>query len=401
MALPPIVGLEIGTHRIVALVGEQDAEGRVTIVGMGTTPTTGVRKGEIVSLGNVRFGIAECIRQAEASADAKIHEVYLGVTGAHLRTCRHRGMAPVRGHNRTVAREDIEEVLESAESVNLADSQEVLHTICRQFALDDQEGILNPEGMRGAQLAVDVLVVHGARNRLENAANAVRGLSLKVVDTAFTGICAAMAVLTPEQRRAGVILIDLGAGTTDYLAYVDNKIELAGTLALGGDHLTNDVALAFQISSKSAEALKCTQGSALMTLAGGAKRAQVPADVPGFAAREVSLKALHCVLNARADEILRCVYAQMEAAGLLSHIGAGVVITGGGACLNGMPELVQHVFGLPCGIGLPVHVEGLRDAPSPTTFASAAGLVCYGFKAHEQSSLFSPLRNWFRGVLGR
>lgn len=401
MALPPIVALEIGTSRTVALVGERDDQARVTIVGAGMYPSTGVRKGEIVNIDNARVGIVEAIRQAEASADAKIHEVFIGVTGAHLKTLKHRGMIPVRGHNRTVTREDVEEVFEVAGSVNLSDNQEILHTVCRHFSLDDQAGVVNPEGMRGAQLAVDVLIVHGARNRLDNIAGAVRAESLKVADTAFSGFCSALAVLTPEQRDSGVVLIDLGGGTTDYLAYVNNVLEAAGTLALGGDHLTNDVALAFNIPIKRAEMLKREEGSACIEPEAATRRLTLPGDMTGFAERQVSLKALQTVLNARADEILRCVRAELDAAGVLPHIGAGVVLTGGGACLRGIPDLAQRVFGLPCATGAPVNVDGLSGQPQLASFASCAGLVLYGYKAYAQTSLLAPFKNWVKGVLGR
>lgn len=399
--MPPIAALEIGTTRTVVLVGELGEDDQVSIVGSGFCPTTGVRKGEIVNIENVRYSVAEAVKRAEKSAEASIHDVFVGVSGAHLGTLKNRGMVPVRGHNRIVSREDIDEAIEVAGHANLPESQELLHTVCRDFSLDDQSGIVEPEGMRGAQLAVDVLIIHGERNRLANAANVARGLSLKVCDTAFSGLCAGLSTLSPEQRRGGVVLLDIGGGTTDYLAYVDNKLEAAGTLGLGGDHLNNDVALAFNIPIKVAEEIKRTEGSACVETGAGPRRISVPGGMVGFPGCSLSRRALQTVLNARVDEIFRCVRSQLDICGILPHIGSGVVLTGGGAYLSLVCDLAQQVFGMPCMIGEPVNLSGLEGQRQPASLASAAGLVLYGFRAYEETSLLAPIKNWFKGMLGR
>lgn len=401
MALPPIVAIEIGTTRTVVMVGETNENDRVRILGAGIAASTGVRKSEVINLANARRGVVEAVRRAEDAADVDIREVLLGFSGGQIKATAHEGRAPVRGRNRVVAREDVDEVMDLAHSVNLPEDRVILHTICQNFTLDDQPNIVRPEGMQGATLKVDALVVHTARNRLDNAVNVLKALPLRVSDVAFSGLTAALAVLSPEQKRSGVLSIDMGGGTTKYVVYAGGVLAAAGTLAIGGDHVTNDIALAFNIPLAAAERLKREEGSARLGGDSDRGRIKVPSSV-GFAERSLNPKSLRTVINARVDEILRCVRAEVNRRGLLHHISAGVRLSGGGARLHGTAELAEHVFGLPAGIAAPENVDGLEDRyGDPVELASAAGLVLYGFKTYRETGLLAPLRDWFKGVLGR
>ncbi len=400
MAIPPIAALEIGTTRTVMCVGETNESGRVKITGVGTYPTIGVRKGQVVDLSQARVGVESAAKQAEKQADVSIWQVLLATSGGHIQAGVNPGMVTIRSNDHVVSREDIEEVTENAKEVQVEADRQVLHTITQAFTVDDQPGIVKPEGMRCKVLTLNVMAVHGLKNRIDNAVNAAKSAQLDVSDVAFSGVCAALAVLTPEQKRNGVVLIDLGGGTTNYIAYCNNVISAVGCVAVGGDHVTNDIALAFNIPLNRAEEVKRAEGCAVIDAESGGRRVVLPADV-GFEERVLSCKALHTVINARMDETFRVLRSRLDEAGVLPHLGGGVVLTGGGAYLRKATDLAQRVFGLPCRIGLPVNVDGLEKAEQPAALSTAAGLALYGRMTYEDRGLFSPVKNIFKGWFGR
>ena len=254
--------------------------------------------------------------------------------------------------------------------------------------------------MRCKMLSLNVMAVHGVKSRIENAVNVAKSAGLEVVDVAFSGVCAALAALTVEQKRNGVVLIDLGGGTTNYVAYSNDVVVALGSVAVGGDHVTNDIALAFNIPQNSAEELKRTEGSALIDAESGTERITLKTAV-GFEERTLSCKALHTVINARMDETLRVVRARLHEAGVLPHVGGGVVLTGGGAYLRRVTELAQRVFGAPCRIGVPVNVDGLEQEDQPAALCTAAGLALYGHMTYEDRGVLAPVKNIFRGLFRR
>ncbi|MDX9866939.1 MAG: cell division protein FtsA [Kiritimatiellia bacterium] len=400
MAIPPIAALEIGTSRTVLCVGESDDSGRVKITGVGTYPTTGVRKGQVFDLSQARVGVELAAKQAEKQADVSIWQVLLATSGGHIRAAVNPGMVPIRSGDRVVTQEDVDEVTENAQTIQLDADRQVLHTINQSFTVDDQPGIAKPVGLRGKILTLNVMAVHGLRNHIENAVGVAKSAQLEVTDVAFSGICAGLAVLTPEQRRNGVALIDLGGGTTNYLAYGNGMISALGCVAVGGDHITNDIALAFTIPVNRAEELKRAEGCALIEPESGSRRITLPAEI-GFEERVLSCKALHTVIHARMDETFRIVRSKLDEVGVLPHLGAGVILTGGGAYLRKATDLAQRVFGLPCRVGLPVNVGGLDNVPQAAALSTAAGLVLYGRMTYEDRGVLSPLKNLFKGVFRR
>jgi cell division protein FtsA len=399
MAIPPIAALEIGTSRTVVCVGESE-NGRVKITGTGSYPTTGVRKGQIFDVTQARTGVETAVKQAEKQSDVSIWQVLLALSGGHIMTTVNPGMLTIRSSDYVVSRDHIEEVIENAKEVHLDPDRQVLHTITQTFTVDDQPGIVKPEGMRCKMLSLNVMAVHGVKSRIENAVNVAKSAGLEVVDVAFSGVCAALAALTVEQKRNGVVLIDLGGGTTNYVAYSNDVVVALGSVAVGGDHVTNDIALAFNIPQNSAEELKRTEGSALIDAESGAERITLKTAV-GFEERTLSCKALHTVINARMDETLRVVRARLHEAGVLPHVGGGVVLTGGGAYLRRVTELAQRVFGAPCRIGVPVNVDGLEQEDQPAALCTAAGLALYGHMTYEDRGVLAPVKNIFRGLFRR
>lgn len=399
MAIPPIAALEIGTSRTVVCVGESE-NGRVKITGTGSYPTTGVRKGQIFDVTQARTGVETAVKQAEKQSDVSIWQVLLALSGGHIMTTVNPGMLTIRSSDYVVSRDHIEEVIENAKEVHLDPDRQVLHTITQTFTVDDQPGIVKPEGMRCKMLSLNVMAVHGVKSRIENAVNVAKSAGLEVVDVAFSGVCAALAALTVEQKRNGVVLIDLGGGTTNYVAYSNDVVVALGSVAVGGDHVTNDIALAFNIPQNSAEELKRTEGSALIDAESGTERITLKTAV-GFEERTLSCKALHTVINARMDETLRVVRARLHEAGVLPHVGGGVVLTGGGAYLRRVTELAQRVFGAPCRIGVPVNVDGLEQEDQPAALCTATGLALYGHMTYEDRGVLAPVKNIFRGLFRR
>lgn len=398
MAPPIIVALEIGTSQVIALVGELREDGHVMITGMGVHPSKGVRKGEIVDLENSVSCVRSAISAAEESSGNSIRALHLVVAGGQVTSLMNRGSVPVFDPGGEISADDIEQVIDVAKAVNLPNDQELLHTIYQHFCIDDQESVSNPEGMEGAKLAVDLLMVHGPRSLLRNTIKVVQSIPLDVEDVAFGGLCSALAVLTPEQKAAGVIAIDLGGGTTDYVAYSGNALAAAGSLGVGGDHVTNDIGLCFTIPRRQAETIKCESGSAIVESKMEGRRLALPAEV-GFQGRSINQQSLQKVINARMTEVFEMIRDRLVEERVLNRIGAGVVLTGGGAHMKGVVQLAEEVFRLPCHVGRPRNVSGLAVATEGPEYAAAIGMVKYAFRTLE-SHRRSSVGTWFKTLLG-
>ena len=259
-----IVGLEIGTSKICAVVGEQNADGTLNIVGLGQSPARGMRKGEIVDAALAEECVRNAIVEAEQMADVEIRSVYLGVTGGHIRGFNNRGVHPVVSADREISDDDVQDVIKNAKAINLPAENTVVHAVRQHFLVDGHDGITNPVGMLGARLEVDMHVVHGNTNRLQNSVRLVKGLQLEVEEIVFNGLASSLALLTSEQKELGALVIDIGGGTTDYVVYADGVIKHTGVLALGGDHVSNDLGYGLKVPLSRAEKLKLEHGSALV-----------------------------------------------------------------------------------------------------------------------------------------
>jgi cell division protein FtsA len=380
MAIPPVVALEIGTSKVLALVGELREDGHAIVTGMGEHPSVGVRKGEVIDLANAIACVRSTLAMAEESSKVVIRQVHLAVSGGHIQSLVSGGEVPIRNSTKEVTQDDIDQVMEVAKTVNLPADREILHSIRQHYRVDDQENVLEPEGMEGARLSLDMLVLHGIRSRMHNTIKVVKSVPMGVQDVAFSGLCSALSVLTPEQKKSGAIMIDLGGGTTDYVVYENEIVAAAGALGIGGDHITNDIALAFNIPVSQAETLKRESGHALADVSAEAGSVELPPE-GGFSGRTVNLKTLRMVINLRTEEILDIIRKRLDRENLLHQIGAGVVLTGGGAHMKGISRLAEKVFGLPCSIGLPRYVTGLASATGGPEYATCSGLVQFGFKA--------------------
>ncbi|MBN2301636.1 MAG: cell division protein FtsA [Lentisphaerae bacterium] len=399
MAIPPIVALELGTSKIIALVGEMREDGHVMITGMGEHPSSGIRKGEVIDLENVAICARAVLQAAEESGKVAIRGVHLAISGGHIQNVINSGVVPVFGSNGEITEEDVEQVMDVAKAFHLAPDRDILHTICQDFCIDDEQRVIRPEGMIGAKLSLNMLMIHGIRGRIHNSIKAVQEVPMAVQDVAFSGLCSALSVLTAEQKKSGVIVIDLGGGTTDYLVYANGIVATAGAFGVGGEHVTNDIALAFNIPMTRAEHLKRESGNAGINVAGTPQRVSLPPEV-GFPGKTISLKSLHTVINARMEEILDTIYRRIGET-VLHHVGAGVVLSGGGAHLNGVTELTEKIFGLPCIIGWPRNMSGLTTITSGPEYATCSGLIQYGFMTSAKQERKPSFSNWLKGVLGK
>lgn len=376
-----IVGLEIGTSKVCAVVGEASGQGALNIIGIGQARSRGVRKGEIVDTPQAEEDVRNAIVEAEQMADVEIRSVNLAVTGGHLRGFTNRGVHPVVSADREICEDDLKDVVKNAKAINLPPDHSVLHAIRQNFTVDGQEGISDPTGMLGSRLEVDVHVVHGNLNRLQNPVRVVRGLQLDVDAAVFSGLASSLSLLSSEQKELGALVIDLGGGTTEYVIYVDGVIKHTGVLAVGGDHVSNDLAYGLKVPLGRAEQLKLDHGSALtdepdaeLTLPGGV----------GMPARVVNRRHLLRIMSMRVEEILQLIAADVQESGFADLVRTGVFLCGGGSRIPRVAELAGQVFGIPAYVGRTNSISGLRSALDQPEFATPIGLVKFGSFQHQR-----------------
>lgn len=391
-----IIGLEIGTSKVCAVVGEINAEGALNVVGLGQARSRGVRKGEIVDAPAVEEDVRHAVVEAEQMADVEIRSVYLGVTGGHIRGFNNRGVHPVVSADREISEDDVQDVIKNAKAINLPAENSVLHAIRQHFLVDGQDGITNPIGMLGARLEVDVHVVHGHFNRLQNAIRVVKGMQLEVDEVVFNGLASSLALLTNEQKELGALVIDIGGGTTDYAVYADGVIKHTGVLAVGGDHLSNDLAYGLKVPLGRAEQLKIEHGAAF---ADDSLKGQVLTHTNelGLPLKTVNLEHLRRIMSLRLEEIFQLVGQDVEQAGLLDYLRAGAFLCGGVARVPNIASLAEQVLQLPVCVGKTNSVSGLKSALDQPEFAAAIGLVKFGsFKSRKRDARPS----WTHGLKG-
>lgn len=400
MSLPPVAALEIGTSKVRALVGEAREDGQIMITGLGEVPSRGIRKAEVIDLEMALASVKSALRAAEESSQVNIAEVHLVVSGGHIQGLINRGSVPIPQPDREITAEDMEHALEIARACSLSNERATMHTITQRYLIDEHHSVLNPQGMEGAKLSVDMLILHGLRGRLRNTVKVVRSVPLEVQDVAFGGLCSALAVLSPTMKERGVLVIDLGGGTTDYLVYAQNCIAWAGSLALGGDHVTNDIATGLGLTTSQAEQAKELYGSAQADFSLRGQKVAVPSDVAG-GDRFVSLHDLRTIAHLRMEETLSMIRDELVHQDLLHHLGAGVVLCGGGARLADMDKLAGRLFETVCRIGKPRLFSGSAAVLAGPEYAATAGMVRYAISAMQRSAQTpGSLRNILRTIFG-
>lgn len=374
----PIVALEIGTCRTVALVGERCEDDGIRITGCGMVPTLGVCKGVVTDVSHAATSVRKAIVQAQETGDLTINTVILGISGPGIRTAVHTGNWTINARSPQITRDDIEEVRDAAANFPFDETREtLLHTLLQHYKVDDQPFIRNPEGMRGHKLALDALAITAQANAAENFNAVARQAGLTVGNVVFSGAADAAAALTVEQKEAGVGLINFGGGKIDYVVFCGGVMVAAGCLGVGGEHITSDIMRAFTLTHAGAEELKRACASAIVQPDAGQRRETIRSTTT-FSKQErtVSVKAVQTVTSARIDETLKVIRSLLNQEDVLSHLGAGLVFTGGCTAIPGLLELAQRIFGLPCRVGTPVNIADWEiPVEHPSALTTAAGLV--------------------------
>ncbi|MEO5803569.1 MAG: cell division protein FtsA [Verrucomicrobiota bacterium] len=372
-----IVGLEIGTSKVCAVVGEINAGGVLNIIGVGQSRSRGVRKGEIADASTAEEDVRNAIVEAEQMSNAEIRSVYLGVTGNHIRGFNNRGVHPVVSADREITDEDVQDVIKNAKAINLPTENNVVHAIRQHFHVDGQDGILNPIGMCGARVEVDVHVIHGNINRLQNPIRVVGGLQLEIENIVFNGMASSLTLLSNEQKELGSLVIDFGGGTTEYVVYCDGIIKHTGVLALGGDHVSHDLAIGLKVPMGRAEQLKIEHGSALVDERVKGQTLTINGEV-GQTSKTINLEHLRRIMSLRIEEIFQIIEQDLARSGLLDYLRAGVFICGGGARIPQIQSLTEKIFQLPASLGKTTSINGVTSALDQPEFATAIGLAKFG-----------------------
>jgi cell division protein FtsA len=371
-----MVGLEIGTSKICVVVGEGRPDGTIKILGVGQAPSRGVRKSEIVDFETAMKCVHEAVVDAETKSDVMIRSVYVGVTGAHIQSFNNRGCVILPEDRDEMDEQDIEDVKINAREVSIPAQNVFLHSIIQHYHVDGQDGVLNPVGMLGHKLEADFHIVHGVRTRIQNTIRCVKELPLEVEDVVFTALASAQIVLTQHQKNLGALVIDIGAGTTDYILYVDGAVKQSGVLGVGGDHITNDISMGLRIPMTRAEKLKIEEGSVILgnCLPGDTILLK---DDSGFAGKEIERETLNTIIHLRLRETFELLKRQLEEEPFINYIGEGIFITGGCSHLNGIDHLAEEVFELPARVAHAQTMSGLTSAFENPQFSAAIGLIKY------------------------
>ena len=395
-----IVGLEIGTSKVCAVVGEQAADGALNIIGVGQSRSRGVRKGEVVDPQQAEEDVRNAIVEAEKMADAEISNVYLGVTGGHIRGFNNRGVHPVVSADREISDEDVQDVVKNAKAINLPAENSVVHAIRQHFFVDGQDGVTNPVGMLGSRLEVDVHVVHGNTNRLQNAIRLVKGFQIQVNEIVFNGLAASLALLTNEQKELGALVIDIGGGTTDYVVYVNGVIKHTGVLAIGGDHVSNDLAYGLKVPLSRAEKLKLEHGSALVNDEFKGRTVTITNEL-GLPLKTVNIEHLQRIMSLRVEEIFHLIAQDLEQTCLCDYLRAGVFLAGGGTRVPHIAKLAESVLQMPVSVGQTTSISGLTTALDQPEFAAAIGLVKFGSYKSRKREGKGTFVGGLKGVFGK
>jgi len=399
MRKPHIVaGLDVGTTKVCALIGELTPTG-VDIVGIGQHPSRGLRKGMVVNIDSTVEAIKRAVAEAEQMAGVEVDSVYTSIGGGHISGVNSQGVVAVQGRTREVAPADVERAIDVARDVNLPPDREILHVLTQAFSVDDQDGIREPIGMLGSRLGVEVHLVTGAVTAVQNVVRSVNRAGLTVKDLVLQPLASAESVLTPDERDLGVAVIDVGGGTTDVALFRENAVWHTAVIPLGGDHVTNDIAVGLRTPPADAEELKKSLGCAQTALTLEDETVEVPS-IGGRKPRVLSRQTLSRIIQARVEEIFALVARGIRQAGLEDAATTGIVVTGGAAVLAGLPELAESIFDLPVRRGVPKWIGGFYDRVENPMYATAVGLVLHGARRERQVGAVAGLPGLGEGLPG-
>ena len=396
-----VVGLDIGTTKVCAIVAEMNGGGVVDIIGLGHSPSRGLRKGVVVNIEATVDSIRRAVEDAELMAGVEFHSAFVGIAGGHIKGINSRGVIAISGKHREVTQPDIDRVIDAAKAVALPVDREVIHILPQEFMVDDQGGIREPLGMCGTRLEAEVHIVTGAVASAQNIIKCANKAGLEVQDIVLQQLASSEATLTPEEKELGCILVDVGGGTTDVALFVEGSIYHTSVLAVGGDMLTNDIAIGLRTPHPEGESLKRKHGCALANMVRPDEKVEVPS-VGGRRPRLLARQALCEIIQPRLEELFMLVEREVQRSGYAGRVNGGVVVTGGSSIMEGVPELAEQIFDMPVRRGIPRGVGGLTDVISNPMYATGVGLSLYG-AAHRDRRKFRQVtdRNIFDKVVAR
>ncbi len=392
-----IVGLDIGTSKVVAIVGEVNPEGDLEIVGIGSHPSRGLKKGVVVNIESTVQSIQRAVEEAELMAGVQIHSVYAGIAGNHIRSLNSHGIVAIR--DREVFQPDIERVIDAAQAVAIPADQKILHILPQEYVIDTQEGVREPLGMSGVRLEAKVHLVTCAVNAAQNIEKCIKRCGLAVEDIILEQVASGYSVLTEDEKDLGVCLVDIGGGTSDIAIFTEGAIRHTAVIPIAGDQVTNDIAMALRTPTVNAEEIKIKYACALASLAGENETIKVPS-VGDRSDRDLSRQALAEVVEPRYDELFTLILAELRRSGFEDLVAAGVVLTGGTSKMEGVVELAEEIFHLPVSIGRPKGVSGLADIVKNPIYSTAVGLLMYGAKQQNEDVIL-PANAGMETVMGR
>lgn len=384
-----IVGLDIGTSKVVAIVGEINADGGLNIIGIGRHRSRGLKKGTVVNIESTVQSIQRAVEEAELMAGCRIHSVYAGIAGSHIRSLNSHGIVAIR--DREVYAADIDRVIDAAQAVAIPADQKILHILPQEYIIDSQEGVKEPLGMSGVRLEAKVHLVTCATNAYQNIEKCIKRCGLDVDEIILEQLASSYSVLTDDEKELGVCMVDIGGGTTDIAIFTEGAIRHTGVIPIAGDQVTNDIAMALRTPTDNAEELKIKYACALAQLASPDEMIKVPG-VGERAPRELSRQALADVVEPRYDELFHLIQAELRHSGYADMLAAGMVLTGGTSKMEGVVELAEEIFHMPVRIGMPHDVSGLGDIVRNPTYSTGVGLLLYGMKQQQARAGQPPLK---------
>ena len=393
-----LVGLDIGTSKVVAIVGEVTEGGGLDVVGLGSHPSRGLKKGVVVNIESTVQSIQRAIEEAELMAGCEIHSVYTGIAGSHVRSLNSHGIVAIRDSEVSVS--DVDRVIDAARAVAIPADQKILHILPQEFVIDNQEGIREPVGMSGVRLEAKVHMVTGAVSAAQNIVKCVRRCGLEVDDVILQQLASSQSVLTEDERELGVCLADIGGGTTDIAVFVDGAIHHTAVIPIAGDQVTNDIAVALRTPTHNAEDIKIKFGCALTQLANADETIEVPSfgDRPP---RRLVRQTLAEVIEPRYEELFTLIQVELKRSGFHELVAAGLVLTGGGARMEAAIDLAEEVFHMPVRTGFPQYVDGLLDVVRNPIYSTGVGLLLFGSKANQEAHHSGRLDGGLRGAWER
>lgn len=400
-----IVGLDIGTSKIVAIVGEINDENGIEIIGIGSHPSRGLKKGVVVNIESTVQSIQRAVEEAELMAGCQINSVYTGIAGSHISSLNSHGIVAIR--DKEVSPGDVDRVIDAARAVAIPADQRVLHVLPQEFIIDNQEGIKEPVGMSGVRLEAKVHLISGAMSAAQNILKCVRRCGLEVDDIILEQLASSHSVLTEDEKELGVCLVDIGGGTTDIAVFTDGAIRHTAVIPIAGDQVTNDIAVALRTPTQNAEEIKVKYACALTQLAGAEETIEVPS-VGDRAPRRLTRQTLAEVVEPRYEELISLIQAELRRSGFEDIIAAGIVMTGGSSKMEGVIELAEEIFHMPVRLGMPHSVSGLVDVVRNPIHATGVGLLLFGHQQRNTGSLdalssngvneiWKRMKSWFQG----